>query len=169
MSAPATPGGSFTPLPGKLVSEPDRIVDAIAKLPRPLVFTNGCFDILHVGHVRYLQQARDLGASLVVGVNSDRSVRSLGKGDNRPINPLAERAEILAALTCVDLVVPFDETTPRRLIEQIGPDILVKGGDWQPEAIVGRDWVIARGGSVYALPLTQGRSTSAIIARIRSS
>ena len=152
----------------KLLQDRHSLAAAIRNLPRPLVFTNGCFDILHLGHVRYLQQARTLGAALVVGINSDRSVAELGKGSDRPVNPLQDRAEVLAALSCVDLVVPFEEPTPQRLIEQIAPDVLVKGGDWRAENIVGGDWVVARGGQVVSLPLTPGRSTTRLLERIRA-
>ena len=151
-----------------MVKEPD-LDEALASLPRPLVFTNGCFDILHVGHVRYLEQARRLGAALVVGVNTDRSVSGLGKGAGRPFNSLEDRSEVLASLACVDLVVPFDEPTPRRLIERVAPDILVKGGDWKPDAIVGADWVTGRGGTVRSLPLTPDRSTTRLVERIRAT
>ena len=152
----------------KVVQDEAVVAAAVANLPRPLVFTNGCFDILHLGHVRYLQQARALGEALLVGINSDQSVAGLGKGSDRPVNPLEDRAEVLAALSCVDLVVPFGEPTPRRLIEQIAPDVLVKGGDWQPENIVGGDWVAARGGKVLCLPLTPDRSTTRLLERIRA-
>ena len=131
-----------------------------------LVFTNGVFDLLHPGHVRYLQHARALGDALIVGLNSDRSVRA-NKGDGRPITPEAERAEILAALACVDAVVVFDEDTPYEIIVAIQPDVLVKGADWADDAIVGRDSVEARGGTVVRVPVEPGYSTSAIIERIR--
>ena len=131
-----------------------------------LVFTNGVFDLLHPGHVRYLQHARALGGALIVGLNSDRSVRA-NKGDGRPITPEAERAEILAALACVDAVVVFDEDTPHEIIVAIQPDVLVKGADWADDAIVGRDIVEARGGTVVRVPVEPGYSTSAIIERIR--
>jgi len=131
-----------------------------------LVFTNGVFDLLHPGHVRYLQRARALGGALIVGLNSDRSVRA-NKGDGRPITPEAERAEILAALACVDAVVVFDEDTPHEIIVAIQPDVLVKGADWADDAIVGRDIVEARGGTVVRVPVEPGYSTSAIIERIR--
>ena len=130
------------------------------------VFTNGCFDILHKGHVRYLQQARSLGDRLVVGVNSDRSVRTI-KGPGRPIQPENDRAEILAALACVDYVTLFDEETPLRLIERIVPDVLVKGGDWPVHRIVGREVVERAGGTVLSIPYTEGDSTSRLIERIR--
>lgn len=132
-----------------------------------VVFTNGVFDILHPGHVRYLQAARALGDKLIVGINSDRSARSLGKAPDRPINPEGERAEVLRALACVDEVVIFDEDTPHELIKRIQPDILVKGADWGENAIVGRDIVEARGGKVVRIPLAEGYSTTAILNRIR--
>ena len=131
----------------------------------PAVFTNGCFDLLHSGHVRYLNAARALGEHLVVGLNSDASVRRL-KGSGRPVTPESERAEILAALAAVDAVVVFGEDTPLRLIEAVEPDVLVKGGDWALEAIVGREFVEARGGRVLTLPVIPGRSTSALLARL---
>jgi D-beta-D-heptose 7-phosphate kinase/D-beta-D-heptose 1-phosphate adenosyltransferase len=135
---------------------------------RVVVFTNGVFDLLHPGHVRYLQQARALGDVLAVGLNSDASVRR-NKGPQRPIIPEAERAEILAALDCVDLVTCFDEDTPAAIIEACHPDILVKGADWPADQIVGRDTVEARGGRVVRVPVEPGHSTSAIVDRIRTS
>ncbi len=131
-------------------------------LGEKVVFTNGCFDLLHVGHVRYLNAARDLGDHLVVGLNSDSSVRRL-KGPGRPVTPESERAEILCALTAVDAVVLFEEDTPLGLIEAVEPDVLVKGGDWALEAIVGREVVEGRGGRVVTIPVVAGRSTSALI------
>lgn len=139
----------------------------IAALPRPLVFTNGCFDILHRGHVTYLAQARALGAGLVVAANSDDSVKRLGKGADRPINRLADRMALLAALECVSLVTWFDEDTPLARILDVRPDILVKGGDWAVENIVGyrevRDW----GGQVHSIPFIHQRSTTALVEKIR--
>jgi len=131
-----------------------------------IVFTNGVFDLLHVGHLRYLQRARALGDVLIVGLNSDRSVRAI-KGGDRPITLEGERAEILEALSCVDAVVVFDEDTPHDLIAAVQPDVLVKGADWAEDAIVGRDVVEARGGQVVRVPLEPGQSTSAILERIR--
>jgi D-beta-D-heptose 7-phosphate kinase/D-beta-D-heptose 1-phosphate adenosyltransferase len=131
------------------------------------VFTNGVFDLLHPGHVRYLQAARALGDALIVGVNSDRSVRALGKAPGRPINPEAERAEVLAGLAAVDSVVVFDEDTPHAIITAIQPDILVKGSDWGHDAIVGRDVVESRGGRVERITLAEGYSTTGILNRIR--
>jgi len=131
-----------------------------------VVFTNGVFDLLHVGHLRYLQQARALGDALIVGINSDRSV-GVVKGPARPITPEAERAEILSALACVDGVVVLDEPTPYELIAALGPDVLVKGADWAADAIVGRDVVEARGGRVIRIPIEPGHSTTALVERIR--
>ena len=131
-----------------------------------VVFTNGVFDLLHPGHVRYLTDARRLGDILIVGINSDRSVRAI-KEPGRPLNPEAERAEVLLGLACVDVVVVFDDDTPHRLIEQIQPDVLVKGADWGPDAIVGRDVVEARGGRVVRIELAEGYSTTALIRRVR--
>lgn len=144
------------------------LAERIAALPRPLVFTNGCFDVLHRGHVTYLAQARALGASLVVGVNSDASVRRQGKGNDRPINNEDDRMAVLAALESVSLVVPFDEDTPLNLILACRPDILVKGGDWQLENIVGSKEVQAWGGKVYSIPCLHERSTTALLQKIRT-
>lgn len=132
-----------------------------------VVFTNGVFDLLHPGHVRYLHAARQLGGALIVGVNSDRSVRA-NKGPERPINPERERAEVLAALACVDLAVIFDDDTPHALITHIQPDILVKGADWGEHDIVGRDVVEARGGRVVRMELSPGFSTTNLIERTRT-
>ena len=132
-----------------------------------IVFTNGCFDILHRGHVEYLQEAAALGDRLVVGVNSDASVRRLGKGDDRPLNDQDSRAKVLAALRCVDAVVIFDEDTPLELITALQPDVVAKGGDWKPEQIVGADLVKARGGEVRSLKLVDGFSTTALVEKIR--
>jgi D-glycero-beta-D-manno-heptose 1-phosphate adenylyltransferase len=137
-------------------------------LGRVIVFTNGVFDILHPGHVRYLRDARALGDLLVVGVNSDRSVKALAKAPDRPINRESERAEVLAALASVDAVVIFDEDTPHAIISALQPDILVKGADWGENEIVGRDVVEARGGKVVRIALAEGFSTTSIIQKIRS-
>jgi len=134
---------------------------------KQLVFTNGCFDLIHAGHVRYLAQARALGDVLVVALNSDRSVRAL-KGEGRPILSEQERAEVIAALEAVDYVIVFDEETPRELIAALLPDVLVKGGDWPLDQIVGRDEVEAAGGKVLSLPYVEGSSTTEIIERIKS-
>lgn len=131
-----------------------------------VVFTNGVFDLLHPGHIRYLRDARSLGDALVVGVNSDRSVRA-NKGDERPVNPESERAELLLALRCVDAAVIFDEPTPHSIISRIQPDVLVKGSDWGPDNIVGRDVVEARGGRVVRIDLAPGFSTTALIEKVR--
>jgi D-glycero-beta-D-manno-heptose 1-phosphate adenylyltransferase len=148
--------------------------DAVALVERSraqgktIVFTNGVFDILHPGHIRYLRDARALGDLLIVGVNSDRSVKALAKAPNRPINPEAERVEVLSALASVDAVVIFDEDTPHAIITALQPDILVKGADWGENAIVGRDVVEARGGRVVRIALAEGYSTTKIIEKIRS-
>ena len=139
----------------------------VEALPRPLVMTNGVFDVLHRGHVTYLEQAKGLGRSLVVAVNSDASVRRLGKGDERPLNPLDDRMAVLAALACVDLVVAFDADTPRDLIVACRPDVLVKGGDYTADTTAGAAEVLAAGGRFVAIPFRYDRSTSALIARIR--
>ena len=133
---------------------------------RRVAFTNGVFDLLHPGHVRYLQQARALGDVLVVGINTDRSVRA-NKGPGRPITPEAERAEIVAAIECVDGVTLFDEETPHALIADVQPDVLVKGADWAHDAIVGRDIVEARGGTVVRIAVEEGHSTTSVVRRIR--
>ncbi len=140
----------------------------VALLPRPLVFTNGVFDILHRGHVTYLAQARELGASLIVAVNSDASVRRLGKGDDRPVNTQQDRIAVLAALASTDLVTWFDEDTPLSLILTCRPDVLAKGGDWKPEDIVGSKEVLGWGGSVHSIPFQHERSTTALLAKIRN-
>jgi D-beta-D-heptose 7-phosphate kinase/D-beta-D-heptose 1-phosphate adenosyltransferase len=132
-----------------------------------VVFTNGVFDLLHPGHVRYLQEARRLGDLLIVAVNSDRSVRS-NKGAGRPINPASERAELVAALACVDAVVLFDEDTPQAIVSQVQPDVLVKGEDWPATEIVGREAVEGRGGRVVRIALAEGHSTTGLIARVRT-
>ena len=132
---------------------------------KKLVFTNGCFDLLHVGHVRYLHQARSLGDALAVGVNSDSSARE-SKGRGRPVVPEMERAEILSALACVDYVVVFDDLTPQRVIDALVPDVLIKGADWEISKIVGRETVENAGGIVRNIPLTEGISTSGIINRL---
>jgi len=133
-----------------------------------IVFTNGVFDLLHRGHVEYLAEARALGNCLVVGINSDDSVRRLGKGAGRPFVPAADRAAVVGALRSVDLVVIFDDDTPERLIREVRPDVLVKGGDWAVDAIVGREFVESTGGRVVSVPLRPGFSTSALVERLRS-
>jgi D-beta-D-heptose 7-phosphate kinase/D-beta-D-heptose 1-phosphate adenosyltransferase len=132
---------------------------------KTVVFTNGVFDLLHPGHVRYLQAARAEGDTLIIAINSDRSVRSI-KGPTRPITPERERAEILGALACVDAVVVFDEETPFEIVTAVQPDVLVKGADWASDRIVGRDVVEARGGKVVRMPVEQGWSTTSIVAKV---
>ena len=135
---------------------------------RRIVFTNGCFDLLHPGHIRTLEEARALGDVLIVGINSDASVREL-KGRGRPVFPMKERAEVLAALECVDAVVIFDEPTPRELIAKLLPDVLVKGGDWADDQIVGREEVEAAGGRVVSVPVLPGYSTTELLQKVRES
>jgi rfaE bifunctional protein nucleotidyltransferase chain/domain len=153
----------------KKLCDPRHLASRVAALPRPLVFTNGVFDILHRGHVTYLAQARRLGASLVVGVNSDASAKRLGKGDDRPVNTLADRMAVLAALEAVSLVTWFEEDTPLGLIVASRPDVLVKGGDWRVDAIVGAREVTGWGGTVHSIPFEHERSTSALLRRIREA
>ena len=148
------------------VSEAVAVVARLRATGKTVVFTNGVFDLLHVGHLRYLQRARALGDALIVGVNSDRSVRA-NKGAGRPITPEAERVEILGALACVDGVVVFDEDTPHEIIAALQPDVLVKGADWAADAIVGRDVVEARGGRVVRVAIEAGHSTRALVEKIR--
>jgi len=152
--------------PAKITDAP-HLVERVAALRRPLVFTNGVFDLLHRGHVTYLEQAKGLGASLVVAVNSDASVKRLGKGADRPLNPLDDRMAVLAALGCVDIVVAFDADTPRDLIVACAPDVLVKGGDYTAVTTAGAEEVIARGGRFVAIPFRHERSTTALVERIR--
>lgn len=146
----------------------DQLAARIAKLPRPLVFTNGVFDILHRGHASYLAQAKALGASLVVGVNSDSSVKMLGKGDDRPINTEADRQALLAALESVDMAVLFVEQTPVELIEKIRPDIYVKGGDYEIDTLAETHLVKSWGGTAVAIPFLYERSTTSLLGKIRS-
>ena len=146
----------------------DELAAHVATLPRPLVFTNGCFDVLHRGHVTYLAQARALGAALIVGVNSDASVKRLGKDGDRPVNPLHDRMAVLAALESVSLVTEFDEDTPLNLILACRPDVLVKGGDWQIEKIVGAHEVQGWSGKVHSIPFLHERSTTALLSKIRA-
>jgi rfaE bifunctional protein nucleotidyltransferase chain/domain len=162
--------GAFLPPPrhaAKLATR-DNALARIAALPRPLVMTNGVFDLMHRGHVDYLEEARALGASLVVAVNSDASVKRLGKGDDRPLNTLEDRMAVVAGLAAVDLVVPFDDDTPRELIVAAMPDVLVKGGDYTAETTAGAAEVIANGGRFAAIPFRFDRSTSTLLSRIRS-
>ena len=162
---------STLPLPSfeSKVCASSELADRIAALPRPLVFTNGVFDILHRGHASYLAQARALGASLVVGVNSDASVKMLGKGDDRPINAEADRQALLAALESVDLVVLFTEQTPVSLIAKIHPDIYVKGGDYEIDALEETRLVKTWGGKAVAIPFLYERSTTTLLGKIRTS
>ena len=148
----------------------DELILIAAELKRHgkrVVFTNGCFDLLHPGHIRLLEQARDLGDSLIVAINTDASVRG-SKGPQRPIIPEGERAELLAALAAVDYVTLFDEPTPREIIARVLPDVLVKGSDWGPNEVVGREEVEAAGGRVVSIPLEPGQSTTNIVERIRN-
>lgn len=151
------------------ICAPQELAARLKSVARPLVFTNGVFDLLHRGHVTYLAQARGLGASLLVAVNSDASVRRLEKGRERPINPLEDRLALVAALESVTLATWFEEETPLALILRVKPDVLVKGGDWKPEAIVGAREVMSWGGAVHSIPFAHERSTTALIERIRSA
>ena len=144
-----------------------QLQQTISTLPQPIVFTNGCFDILHRGHTTYLEQARNIGASLIVGVNSDASVKRQGKGDDRPINTLEDRMSVLASLACVDAVVSFDDDTPYSLIKEIVPQHLVKGGDWAIADIVGGDIVSDNGGQVHSIAFEFDRSTTSLLEKIR--
>ena len=150
------------------ICDPQKLDHRLATVARPLVFTNGCFDILHRGHVTFLAQARALGASLMVALNTDASVRRLGKGTDRPVNTLEDRMAVVAALESVDLVTWFDDDTPLQLILATRPDVLVKGGDWSVDRIVGRESVEARGGRVLSIPLREGLSTTELVERIRA-
>jgi len=149
------------------ICPPGDLAARLKTLKRPLVFTNGVFDVLHRGHATYLARARALGASLLVAVNSDASARTLGKGEDRPVNALEDRLSVIAALESVTLVTAFEEETPLKLILAVKPDVLVKGGDWKPEAIVGAQEVKRWGGAVHSIPFEHERSTSALLARIR--
>ncbi len=151
------------------IRAPESLAHGLAPAPRPLVFTNGVFDILHRGHATYVAQARTLGASLVVALNSDASARRLGKGAERPLNTLADRMAVLAALEAVDFVTWFDADTPLELIEALRPDVLAKGGDWAIDRIVGASGVLERGGRVVSIPFEHERSTTALLQRIRGS
>lgn len=155
-------------LKDKILSATDIDSNLLRSLPRPLVFTNGCFDILHRGHVSYLEEAAQFGNSLLVAVNTDASVRRLNKGNDRPINPLSDRLALLAALQSIDIVIPFDAETPLELICLLKPDVLVKGGDWPVKDIVGAAEVLQRGGEVHSIPFRYKRSTSDLIKKIRN-
>jgi rfaE bifunctional protein nucleotidyltransferase chain/domain len=150
------------------ICAPADLAARAAALPRPVVFTNGVFDLLHRGHVTYLAQARSLGASLIVAANSDASVKRLGKGEDRPINSEADRMAVLAALECVSLVSCFTDDTPLAAILAARPDVLVKGGDWKVDAIVGASEVRGWGGSVHSIPFLFERSTTATLAKVRA-
>ena len=156
-----------TPAFESKICAPARLQEHIGALPRPVVFTNGVFDILHRGHVTYLAQARALGASLIVALNSDASVRRLGKGDDRPVNVLADRAAVIAAMEAVSLVTWFEEDTPRELILKARPDVLVKGGDWPRQDIVGAAEVQSWGGAVHSIAFVHERSTTELLEKIR--
>jgi len=160
--------GGVKPAPfEQKIRPPESLAQWIGELQRPLVFTNGVFDILHRGHVTYLARSRALGAALLVALNSDASARRLGKGPDRPINRLEDRLALAAALASVDAVTWFDQDTPQALIAACRPEVLVKGGDWPVERIAGADEVLARGGRVLSIPFEHERSTSALLARIR--
>jgi rfaE bifunctional protein nucleotidyltransferase chain/domain len=163
-----SPGGT-SPVPSfaAKITARENLAERVAALPRPRVFTNGVFDLLHRGHVSYLDRARGLGASLIVGVNTDASVRRLGKGEDRPVNALDDRLWVLAGLESVSLVVPFDEDTPLALVLACHPDIIVKGGDYTAETTVGAAEVIGWGGRFESIPLVPGRSTTKLLARLR--
>ena len=148
------------------IAEAVALVEHLRHSGKKVVLTNGVFDLLHPGHVRYLQDARREGDALIVAVNSDRSVRAI-KGPTRPVNPEGERAEVLAALACVDAVVVFDEDDPQQIVSRLQPDVLVKGADWAEDAIIGREMVESRGGRVVRIPLADGHSTSAIIRKMQ--
>ena len=152
-----------------IIRQRSDLAQALARLPKPWVFTNGVFDVLHRGHVMYLAQARALGGSLIVALNTDASVRRLGKGDDRPLNQDADRAVVMASQESVSLVTWFDEDTPVEIINEIRPDILVKGGDYDmdklPETALVKTW----GGEAFALPFVQGYSTTKLVQKIRSS
>lgn len=152
----------------KRLDELIKVVEGLKKKGRKIVFTNGCFDLLHLGHIRYLREAKRLGDILIIGLNSDNSVRSL-KGRERPLVKEKDRTEILSALEVVDYIVIFDELTPKNLIDSITPHILVKGGDWKREDVVGRDTVEAHGGEVVIIPEVKGYSTSALIKKIQKA
>ena len=158
-----------TPSFERHIIAPGDIAAQAALLPRPVVFTNGVFDILHRGHVTYLAQARALGASLIVALNSDASARRLGKGSDRPVNTLADRAAVIAALGCVDRVTWFETDTPLELILAVKPDVLVKGGDWKTEAIVGAREVQGWGGSAHSIAFAHQRSTTALLEKVRAT
>jgi len=162
-------GGAVTSAPGfeSRIHDPARLGQWAAQLARPLVFTNGVFDLLHRGHVTYLARARALGAALIVALNDDASARRLGKEGSRPVNPLADRMAVVAALEAVSAVTWFAEDTPAALVAALRPEVLVKGGDWPVERIVGAQEVLARGGRVLSIPFEHERSTTALLRRLR--
>ena len=171
-SAPGAPGAQaevVVPADFEAKIRDPRSLEWLGELARPLVFTNGVFDLLHRGHVTYLAQARAMGASLLVALNGDASARRLGKGAGRPLNPLSDRLAVLAALAAVSAVTWFEEDTPEALIGACRPDVLVKGGDWPVERIAGASSVLARGGRVVSIPFEHERSTTALVQRIRGS
>jgi rfaE bifunctional protein nucleotidyltransferase chain/domain len=166
---PAAKQGPVAPSFEAKIRDPRQLSRWLAQIERPLVFTNGVFDILHRGHVTYLARARAEGSSLLVALNSDASVRRLGKGTDRPVNRLEDRLAVLAALEAVSAVTWFDEDTPEALIRACSPEVLVKGGDWSVERIVGGAGVLARGGRVLSIPFEHERSTTALLQRIRGN
>ena len=151
----------------KIIKDRKNLAQRLHSFPRPMVFTNGCFDILHRGHVDYLTRSATFGSCLIVGVNDDGSVRRLNKGENRPINCLRDRMEVLAGLECVDWIVPFHEDTPLEIIKLLAPEQLVKGGDWPLEKIVGAKLVIENGGQVHSLQHSYPHSTTKLINQIK--
>ena len=151
----------------KIIKDRKNLAQRLHRFPRPMVFTNGCFDILHRGHVDYLTRSATFGSCLIVGVNDDGSVRRLNKGENRPINCLRDRMEVLAGLECVDWIVPFHEDTPLDIIQLLAPEQLVKGGDWPVEKIVGAKLVIENGGQVHSLQHSHPHSTTKLINQIK--
>ena len=157
-----------TPHFERKIIAPGELAAHLAQLPRPLVFTNGCFDILHRGHVTLLAQARELGAAMIVALNSDASVKRLGKGDDRPVNTLSDRLAVIASLECVTLVTWFEEDTPIARILECRPDVLVKGGDWPVEKIVGNSEVTGWGGKTVSIPFIHQKSTTALLDKIRT-
>ncbi len=167
MADPAPLASTALPSFESKIVPPEQLADRVVGVARPLVFSNGCFDIVHRGHVTLLAQARSLGAALIVAVNSDASVKRLGKGDDRPVNTLADRLALIAALEAVTLVTWFDEDTPLQRILDCRPEVLVKGGDWPVEQIVGNREVRGWGGRVWSLPFIHQTSTSALLDKIR--
>jgi len=159
---------AYTPAFEQKIRAPDQLQSALPNIPRSIVFTNGVFDLLHRGHVTYLAQARAQGTTLIVALNTDDSVRRLGKGSDRPINRLEDRLAVIAALESVSFVTWFSEDTPEQLIHQIRPDVLIKGGDWSVQKIVGGQWVTAQGGRVISIPFEHERSTTRMLNKIRS-